>query len=347
MRCSFIIPFHSGLPFLTQCLDALTARSADSEVLIAADAPLDDCRALADAHQARVVAIAGPSGPAAARNAAAAAALGDVLVFIDADVAVSAAGLTRMACVFDEQPHVAAVFGAYDDEPADRGFMSQYKNLSHSLIHHTSAAKARTFWAGFGAVRRDAFHRVGGFDERFERPSVEDIDLGYRLTAAGYEVLLDPGLSASHLKRWTMASAIVSDVRDRGIPWTQLIWRYGTFDNDLNLRTEYRLSIALAYLALASLLATFYDSRALLALAGTLIGAVLVNRRYLRFFYVKRGAWFAVRVGALRIIQDLGNGLSFAVGTALFFAARAGGVRLPGGLATKPWGPPAARSAGL
>ena len=337
MRFSFIIPFHASLPALAQCLDALSPLPADSELIISADAPRDDCRPLADRHQARVVAVPGPSGPAVARNAAAAVASGDVLVFIDADVAVSRAGLRRMSMLFRERPHIAAVFGAYDDEPVDPGFMSQYKNLSHSFIHHTSSTKARTFWAGFGAVRRDAFHSVGGFDERFDRPSVEDIDFGYRLTAAGHEVLLDPSLAASHLKRWTFGSAIVSDIRDRGIPWTQLIWRYGGLEHDLNLRRKYRLSVAFAYLALISLVLALYDVRALVALPWAIAGVVMLNRRYLRFFSAKRGAWFAIRVAALRIVQDLGNGLSFVVGTALFLAARGAGVRLPGSLPAEPW----------
>ena len=340
LRFSFIVPFHSGLTPLAQCLDALVPRPADSELIIAADGAVDDCRPLAALNHARVVAVPGPSGPAVARNTAAAEAVGDVLVFVDADVAVSREGLMRLSQIFTEQPQTAAVFGAYDEAPADPGFMSQYKNLSHSFIHHTSTTKARTFWAGFGAVRRDAFHRVGGFDERFDRPSVEDIDFGYRLTAAGYEVRLDPALSASHLKRWTIGSAIASDVRDRGIPWTQLIWRYGALSNDLNLRTEYRWSVVLAYLALLSLLLAPFDWRLLISLPILIAGSTWLNRRYYRFFYEKRGAWFAVRVWAPHMVQDLCNGLSFAIGTALFFAAHDLGLRLPGSLATEAPAPP-------
>jgi len=94
-----------------------------------------------------------------ARNAAAATAGGDVLVFIDSDVVVSRAGLNRLAAVFTEHPRTAAVFGSYDEQPADPGFVSQYKNLSHCFIHRTAAADARTFWAvsaRFGVRRFDA-----------------------------------------------------------------------------------------------------------------------------------------------------------------------------------------------
>jgi GT2 family glycosyltransferase len=336
LRFSFIVPFHRDLSMLARCLRALEARPPHSEVIIAADDALDDYMPLARQHGARVVDVPGPAGPGTARNAGAAASSGDVLVFVDADVAVSSAGVERMVHVIDTQPKTAAVFGSYDEAPADPGFMSQYKNLSHSFIHHTSATQASTFWAGFGAVRRETFERVGGFDERFTRPSVEDIDLGYRLTAAGYTVILDPTVSAAHMKRWTVGSAIVSDVRDRGIPWTQLIWRYGTLGNDLNLRTEYRLSVLLAYLVLGSVLLAPYDPRSLIAFALAVAGLTAANRRYLRFFYAKRGAWFVTKVWVMHLVHNLCNGLSFAVGTVLFVAASLG-VRLPGSLPTAPW----------
>ena len=344
-RFSFIVPFHQGLAGLARCLAALDPLPPESELIIAADCAVDDYRRLASRHGARVITIDGPSGPAVARNVAAAAAVGDVLVFIDADVVVSRMGLARMTRTFVEHPGTVAAFGSYDERPAEPGFMSQYRNLSHSFIHHSSAIEARTFWAGFGAVRKDAFHAIGGFDERFDRPSVEDIDFGYRLAEAGYTVVLDPTLSACHLKRWTLGSAIVSDVRDRGIPWTQLILRYGALRDDLNLRAEYRWSVVLAYLAIASLAGAAYDLRVLAAVPFLMAGLIALNRRSLHFFYRKRGAWFAVRVGFLQVLHHLCNGLSFATGTALFISARYLGMHLPGTLPIDSWSATEARGA--
>ena len=290
-RYSFIIPFHHDLQNLARCLEALTPVRRGSEVIVAADGSTDDCGAVAAAHRARVVSLTGSRGPAVARNAAAAEATGDVLVFVDADVVVGRDGLKRLLQIFDEQPATAAVFGAYDDRPEAPGFVSQYKNLSHSLIHRTSASRARTFWSGFGAIRRPAFEAVGGFDERFDRPSVEDIDLGYRLTAAGYAVVLDPALSATHLKRWTIGAAIASDIFDRGIPWTQLIWRYRALDNDLNLRTEYRWSVVIAYLVAASMLIATHDRRALFITPMLIAGSMLLNRRHCQYLSIARAEW--------------------------------------------------------
>lgn len=337
VNITFIVPFHRDLASLTRCLDAFNPLPPGCELIIAADAPVDDCQSVARSHGARVIAIAGPSGPAAARNAAAAAALGDVLVFVDADVVVSRSAVARIEQIFHEQPQTAAVFGSYDEQPDDPGFASQYKNLSHSFIHQSSAAKARTFWTGFGAVRREVFLAVGGFDERFKRPSVEDIDFGYRLSEAGHQVVLDATLSACHLKRWTVQSAIMSDVRDRGIPWTQLILRYKALHNDLNLRIENRLCIPLAYLTLVLLAIAPHAPRFLAGLPLTVAALTVLNRQYYGFLYEKRGGLFAVRAWGLHLVHHLCNGFSFAAGTLLFFAARYLGLFLPGALFTEPW----------
>ncbi len=337
VRVSVIVPFHRGLPSLARCLAALDRLPDDAELIVAADGSLDECRAVAAARNARVVVNPWPSGPASARNLAARTASGDVLVFIDFDVVVARDAIERVAQVFRENPRTSAVFGAYDERPEEPGFVSQYKNLAHSYVHQASAGAARTFWAGFGAVRREAFLSVGGFDERFDRPSVEDIDLGYRLTAAGHTVRLDPSLRACHLKRWTLGSMVRSDIRDRGIPWTQLILRYGALHDDLNLRRGYRWSIVLAYLALASVAIALVDRRFIAVVPLALAGLALLNRRYYEFFYRRRGALFAVGAWCLHTLQHLYNGVSFAAGAALFVAARYPGLRLPGALPAEPW----------
>lgn len=63
----------------------------------------------------------------------------------------------------------------------------------------------------------------------------------------------------------------------------------------------------------------------------------LLNHRYYRFLYSKRGIWFVVRAYALRLLHDLGNGLSFAVDTTLFVVAHHLGRHLPGALAVDSW----------
>jgi glycosyltransferase involved in cell wall biosynthesis len=349
-RLTIVVPFHKGLPLLERALSALVPLRPGDELLVAADGAVDDCQAVAAAHGARVIEIEGPRGPAVARNVAAASARGDVLVFVDADVVASTEAVERVARIFASDPELGALFGAYDEDPGAPGFVSQYKNLAHSFIHQQSAGAAQTFWAGFGAVRRDAYQAVGGFDERFERPSIEDIDLGYRLTAAGYRIRLDPSLAVCHLKRWTLRSMITSDVFDRGIPWTQLILRYSQFGSGLNMKHSYRASVVFAYLAAASLVLGAVDARFLWGVPLGLAAVAYLSRDYYRFFLEKRGVLFALGVFPLHVLYHLYNGLSFAIGTVLFVAARHFGVRLSGALPayapSSPASPPSFRSGG-
>jgi len=336
LDATIIIPFHRNLAQLARSLPAARRSLPTAEILVAADGAIEDVRPLAAASAARVIEVAGPRGPAVARNRAAAAATGDVLVFVDADVVPAPDALSGMCRLLHANPDLAAVFGAYDLDPPERNFMSQYKNLSHACIHESGNPEAATFWAGLGAIRTDTFRQVGGFDERFARPSVEDIDLGYRVRRAGNRLRLDPRFRGTHLKRWTFWNSIVTDIRARGIPWTQLIYRYGALANDLNTRLELRLSVVLSYLIVASLAAMIAWPRAGLIGAAALAVLVAINRRYYAWFAQRRGAWFAVRVVPAHVLYHLCNGVSFAVGTIAHLGTRMG-IRVPGALPASDW----------
>lgn len=331
-----IVPFHQNLAQLDQSLAAVRRSMPYAEILVAADGAVEDCQPLARSLEARVINVPGPSGPAVARNWAAAVARGEILMFVDADVVVAPDALPRMCRLLDREPGLAGVFGAYDESPAETNFMSQYKNLSHSYVHQNGSRDAATFWAGLGAVRASVFREVGGFDERFRRPSVEDIELGYRITRAGYRLRLDPRFRGRHLKRWTLWGSMVTDVRARGIPWAQLIQRFDALANDLNTRVELRLSVVLAYLLVASLLALALTSWAALGAVAAAAALVGLNYPYYRWFAEARGLAFALRVFPTHVLHHLCNGVSFLVGTALFLAGRMG-IDLPGALPRAIW----------
>jgi GT2 family glycosyltransferase len=336
VRATIIVPFHRNRVHLHACLAALRRSAPELELIVAADGVVEDCGGLADVYSARVISVAGPSGPAVARNRAATHAHGDILLFVDADVVACRGAIIGMCECLEANPEIVGVFGAYNRTPVAANFVSQFKNLSHAYVHEVGNRDASTFWAGLGAVRASAFHRVGGFDERFARPSVEDIDLGYRLAAAGGRLRLDPTFRGVHLKRWTLRSCIVTDVVARGIPWTQLILRFKALSNDLNLSLVLRSSVVLAYAFVVALVLTGVTAWAAAVAIAMLAALVAVNRDYYRWFARQRGPWFALRVIPMHLLHHLCNGVSCVIGTAVFVAQRAG-IELPGALPFPPW----------
>lgn len=339
MPVSIIIPFHRNLQHLNLSVTAARQSMPEAEILIAADGAMDDCHPLAAEQRALVIDVEGPSGPATARNRAAARATGDLLIFVDADVVVAADALPRLSGLFDAQPALAGAFGAYDLAPPEPNFMSQFKNLSHARIHEVGAGGASTFWAGLGAMRASVFRSVGGFDERFHRPSVEDIDLGYRVSTQGHRLLLDPAIRGRHLKRWTLGSSIVTEVTARGIPWVQLLRRYAPRSNELNLSAALRASVVVAYVLLLATIGTWFSPWSAGVAVAAVIALIALNFDYYRWFARQRGLLFAVRVVPAHAIHHLCNGLSFVLGVALHLVSKSG-WRLPGALPADPWRAP-------
>lgn len=257
---SVVIPVHNSSDSLSRCLQAVLASDySHYEVIVVDDGSADASQTTASHFPVRVLHLpGGPFGPAYARNRGAEAAHGEILFFADADVLLRPDTLTNVAETFATHPEVDALFGSYDDSPEAAGFLSRYKNLFHHFIHQQASQDATTFWSACGAIRREVFFKVGGYDEaRYARPCIEDIELGYRLNAFGHKIWLNKEIQVKHLKRWTLWSMIKSDVFDRGIPWTLLILRDRHLPNDLNLRLSQRLSAlllcaVLLYLGLAA-----------------------------------------------------------------------------------------------
>ena len=313
MKLSVVIPVHNGGQNLRMCLKALVDSARPPDELIVVDDASTDGTAHIAVQYGTVVPTQSelPVGPARCRNRGAALATGDILVFLDADVQVHRNTLALMEEYFLQAPGVAALFGSYDDQPPHRSLVSLYKNLQHHFVHQHSQRDAASFWTGAGAIRRDVFLRLGGFREDYSRPSIEDIELGVRLKAAGYRIRLCPDVQVTHLKRWSLLSLLRTDILDRAIPWTRLIFSTSRLPADLNLDWRSRASALCVWGLLAlSILGLWFPFTwiGVLLLVGSVIAA---NFPLYRFFYAQGGPGFAAGAMILHFFYFLYSSFTF------------------------------------
>lgn len=301
LRLSAIVPATDAPRTLARCLHAIDAAADGPDELIVVHESNGD----------------GP-GPAAARNNGARGASGDVLVFVDSDVAVHPDAFTRLRAALQRDPALVAVIGSYDDAPDARGTVSRFRNLLHHHVHQESAGPVGSFWSGLGAIRRDAFIAAGGFDSHsFTVSSMEDVELGMRLAADGARIELDPTVLGTHLKGWTLTSMVRTDVTRRGAPWVAVLMHRRQVPGELNLSPRHRLAAASWLTATAALAAG--RPRTALA-AGTL--ATAANARFYRLLVRRMGPARAPAGVALHALHYLSAAAAVPLGIAHYAHGR-------------------------
>jgi glycosyltransferase involved in cell wall biosynthesis len=181
--------------FDQQCCDPWEVVVADNA---SSDRSAEVVKGLSCQHpRLRLVDASSVSGAGATRNVGARFARGDILAFCDADDVVHpgwveswahaladadlAGGLTDYWSLNDIPPRCPAVL-----RPPPTKYQFDYLDAAGS---------------GNMAVRREAFERVGGFDE--DLVVGEDIDLSWRMQLAGYRFAIGEGVISRREKRGT------------------------------------------------------------------------------------------------------------------------------------------------
>lgn len=318
---SVIVPAYQATGVLPQTLEALSASDLPREaweLIVVDDGSTDDTSLIASQCADVVIRLSGRArGPAYARNRGFEASRGEVLVFVDSDVCVHPDTLRRFFDLFHHRPAVDAAFGSYDTRPPARGLVSQYRNLLHHYVHQQHSGRAETFWAGLGAIRSTVFADIGMFNEwHYPRAQIEDIELGRRLRQRGHEIVLEPHIQGTHLKRWAFRSMLATDVRSRGVPWMWLILREGASPDTLNLKGAQKACTALAGgAAAATVAALVWRSPWPLAVAAIALAIVLgLNLGFYEFLRRVRGPGFALAAMPLHLLYYLSNVISAPLG---------------------------------
>jgi hypothetical protein len=228
-------------------------------------------------------------GAAYARNVGASVAAGDILFFADADVVLNPDAISRAAeCL--SSGRAEAVFGSYIAETRVPQFTARFKNYQHHFHHQRGSDHPVSFWSGCGAITRQAFTSLEGFDVSLE--FCEDIEFGHALVDAGYRVRLLKEMQAEHLKSYGLGRLIRSELLGRAIPWTRLLRSGRSRMGTLNTNVNGVLSVTLTGLVLSlAALSPFNPLLGWPALASLLLLAAL-NAEFLGFLARRRGVVF-------------------------------------------------------
>jgi glycosyltransferase involved in cell wall biosynthesis len=317
---SAIVPARNAAPTLARCLDALLAQATDEvELIVVDDNSSDDTAVIASRYPLTLIPLPHHAGVSAARNRGAEAARGEILFFLDADVLLAPGGMRRMFVTMS-RPEVGALFGSYDADPDDVSIVSRFKNLAHHYFHQHSQLEATTFWGACGAVRRKCFFAAGGFDEiRFKLPSIEDVELGYRLKGGGVRIVLDPELQVKHLKKWNLGSLIATDVVRRAIPWTLQWMERGRAQTDLNFSYDQRFAAIVSVALVFSIPLAMVSPYLWFVVGALLVVAYQLNRGLFRLFLTKGGLRLAIGGFLLQQLYYLYSMIGLAMGLAIYF----------------------------
>jgi len=230
----------------------------DFELFFMDDASTDSSVMAAEQFPVHIVAPEVHLGPAVLRNMAAKDARGEYLLFIDSDVILSSETLVnfRNYCLtvkFD------ALCGLEVLPPVIDNWIGNFRTLQvqdNWGAYRTKEAAVEAWGTTFGAIRRDLFLDIGGFNESYKGADVEDHELAAHIKG-DQVILFAPQLTYRHSyasavelmrKQYRRASQMVKFKQNVLFTHSLYGWRY-------------KISHLLAAVAFGGSLACLFDQR--------------------------------------------------------------------------------------
>jgi glycosyltransferase involved in cell wall biosynthesis len=187
MKISVVIPVFNAEAFIANTVKAVLNQGTEGffiELITVNDGSKDGTKRILESFKDQLILINQENrGPAAARNAGARAASGDIIVFTDSDTIPQPNWLINLYRVFKNE-NVKACAGSYCIANSE----SSLSRIIQSEIEfrYKSFNKMIRFAGTYNlAVTREVFHQTGGFDEAYRQASGEDNDFCYKIGKTG------------------------------------------------------------------------------------------------------------------------------------------------------------------
>lgn len=204
IKASVIIAAFNGGNALRCCLDALCRQQTGStfEVIVVDDASSEKLGDLTNEYKDRLLfslhRLEKNAGPGAARNAGVNKAVGEIVLFTDSDCVPAPDWVEKMLAPFAD-PEVTGVKGVYISHQQDlwaRLAQMEFEERYQKLSSFSEIDFIDTYSGGY---RKSVFVAAGGFNSALRQN--EDVDLAFRIKAAGARFIFVPDAVVAHTHR--------------------------------------------------------------------------------------------------------------------------------------------------
>jgi N-acetylglucosaminyl-diphospho-decaprenol L-rhamnosyltransferase len=243
-----VVPTFNGWDLTRRCLDHLRGQTTSHVVIVADNASTDGTpeQVRSEYPEVRIVELEQNLGFPAACNRGAAAGDGEVVVLLNNDVECPPDFLERLVSPFADE-RVGMVAGVLVRPGADEidsvglttdATLSGFARLDGRPVQEAALARPVVTGpsGGAAAYRRTAWESAGGLDERIFIYA-EDLDLAFRLRAAGWEAAVAADAVAVHLGSVTMGLRSSWQRYQAGFSRGYLLRRYGVLRSSAAVRT--------------------------------------------------------------------------------------------------------------
>jgi glycosyltransferase involved in cell wall biosynthesis len=289
-RISAIIPARNSEKTLPLCLQGIKASTTPvQEIIVVSDGSTDATCEIAQQHGVRLIELSSNHQANFCRNAGAAQATGEILLFLDSDVVLQPEAVQNALESLSDN-HVDAVVGLYSAQHRHPNVASQYKNLWIRYSYLKSRRSVDWIFGAIAAIRKEAFTKAGGFDRSLFMHKGGDLELGKRMAHARPSIILNPTVEAEHLKQHTLLSLLRNDL-ERSQGFVQLAANLGQLAISLtkgfvNIYPGFVYSAALSWvIVLCLLLGIWFDALRWIGLACA--GAYLLLNLPFLMYYVR------------------------------------------------------------